>query len=121
MINTIPSSPISGFAPFKKLYGFVPDYFSFRVFGCTCFAPRPHVEHSKLPSRSAICVFICYGEGKKRYCCFDPITQKIYVFRHVVFLEHIPFFSIPSNTHSLTRSDLIYIDHFSKDYDGLSS
>jgi len=34
------------------------------------------------------------------------------VSRHVVFLEHIPFFSIPSTTYSLTKSDLIHIDPF---------
>jgi hypothetical protein len=37
------------------------------------------------------------------------------VSRHVVFLEHIPFFSISSTTHSLTKSDLIHIDPFSED------
>jgi len=37
------------------------------------------------------------------------------VSRHVVFLEHIPFFSILSTTHSLTKTDLIHIDPFSKD------
>jgi hypothetical protein len=115
LINTIPSSHSSGLSHFKKLYGYVPDYSSFRVFGCTCFVLRPHVERSKLSSQFAICVFLGYGEGKKRYRCFDPITQKLYVSRHVIFLEHIPFFSISSTTHSLTKTDLIYIDPFSKD------
>jgi hypothetical protein len=91
LINTIPSSHSSGLSHFEKLYGYVPDYSSFRVFSCTCFVLRPHVERSKLSSRSAICVFLGYGEGKKGYRCFDPITQKLYVSRHVVFLEHIPF------------------------------
>jgi len=36
LINTIPSSHSSGLSPFEKLYGYVPDYSSFRVFGCTC-------------------------------------------------------------------------------------
>jgi hypothetical protein len=40
---------------------------------------------------------------------------------HVVFLEHIHFFSISSTTHSLIRSDLICIDSFSEDSDSLSS
>ena len=40
---------------------------------------------------------------------------------HVVFLEHIPFFSIPYATHDLARSNLIRMDPFSKDYDSLSS
>jgi hypothetical protein len=113
LINIIPSSHSSGLSHFEKLYGYVPDYSSFRVFGCTCFVLHPHVKRRKLSSRSAICVFLGYGERKKGYRCFDPITQKIYVSRHVVFLEHIPFFFIPSTTHSLTKSDLIRIDHFS--------
>jgi hypothetical protein len=54
-----------------------------------------------------------YGEGKKRYRCFDSITQKLYMSRHVVFQEHIPFFFIPSTT----RPDIICIDPFSEDSD----
>jgi hypothetical protein len=74
LINTIPSSHSLGLSPFENLYGYVPDYSSFRVFGCTCFVLCPHVERSKLSSRSAICVFLGYGEGKKGYRCFDSIT-----------------------------------------------
>jgi len=115
LINTIPSSHSSGLSPFKKLHGYVPDYSSFRVFGCTCFVLHPHLECIKLSSRSAICVFLGYGKGKKGYRYYDPITQKLYVSRHVVFLEHIPFFSILSTTHSLTKTDLIHINPFSED------
>jgi hypothetical protein len=82
LINTISSSYNSGFSPFEKLYGYVPDYSSFRVFGCTCFVLHSHAEHSKLSFRSAMCVFLGYVEGKKGYRCFDPITQKLYMSRH---------------------------------------
>jgi len=74
LINIISSFHSSGFSLFEKLYGYVPDYSSFRVFGCTCFVLCPHVERSKLSSRSTICVFSSYGEGKRGYRCFDPIT-----------------------------------------------
>jgi len=37
------------------------------------------------------------------------------------YFLYIPFFSILSTTHSLTRSDLIHIDPFSKNSDSLSS
>jgi len=43
------------------------------------------------------------------------------VSRHVVFLKHIPFFSIPPITHNLTRPNLIRINSFFKDSDSLSS
>jgi len=121
LINAISSSHSSGFSPFEKLYRYVPGYSSFRVFGCTCFVLCLYTERSKLSSRFVIYVFQGYGEGKKGYRCFDPITQKLYVSYHVVFLEHIPFFFIPSTTHSLTRPDIICIDPFSEDSDSLSS
>jgi hypothetical protein len=57
LFNTISSSYSSGLSHFKKLYGYVPDYSSFRVFSCTCFVFCPHVERSKLSSRSAIVSF----------------------------------------------------------------
>jgi len=82
LINTISSSHNSGFSPFDKLYGYVPDYSSFRVFGCPCLVLHSHAEHSKLSSQSAMCVFLGYMEGRKGYCCFDPITQKLYMSRH---------------------------------------
>ena len=41
--------------------------------------------------------------------------------RHVVFLEHIPFFFIPSSFHDLNRSDLIRIDPFYEDSNNLTS
>ncbi|TXG60844.1 hypothetical protein EZV62_012207 [Acer yangbiense] len=121
LINKIPSTHCLGLSPFEKLYGHAPNYSFLKVFGCTCFVLRPHVERSKLSPRSAICVFLGYGEGQKGYCCFDPVTQKLYVSRHVVFLEHIPFFSILTSTHDMTKSDLIRIDPFSDDTDSLSS
>jgi hypothetical protein len=65
-----------------------------------------------LSSRSTICVFLGYGEGKRGYCCFNPITHKLYVSCHVVFLEHITFFSIPSTTHNLIRFDVFHINPF---------
>jgi len=121
LINTISSSHSSGPSPFEKLYVYVPDYSSFRVFGCTCFVLHPHVERSKLSSRTVICVFLGNGEGKKEYHYFDQISQKLYVSRHVVFLVHISFFSIPFTTHSLTKPELIRIDPFSEDSDSQTS
>ncbi|XP_062116485.1 uncharacterized protein LOC133830512 [Humulus lupulus] len=92
--------------------GHIPDYSSLRVFDSTCFVLRPTVERTKLSSCYALCVFLGYGDGKKGYRCFDQTSQKLYVSRYVVFLEHIPFFFIPDSTHNLTKSDFIHIDPF---------
>ena len=67
LINTIPSSHISGISHFGKLYRYAPDYSFFRVFGCPCFVLKPHVERSKLSTRSIISVFLSFSEGQKGY------------------------------------------------------
>jgi hypothetical protein len=121
LINTIPSSHTSGFSPFKKLYGYAPNYSSFRIFYCTCFVLCPHVEHGKFPLDLLFMSFFSYSEGIRGYRCFNPVTQKFYVPRHVVFRKHMPFLFISSTTYSLTRSDLIRKDPFSEDSDSLSS
>jgi len=74
-----------------------------------------------LSSQSAIYVFLSYVEDKKGYRCFDSITHKLYVSSLVVFLKYIPFFFIPSTTHTLTRSDIIRINPFSENSGSLSS
>ncbi|XP_019427158.1 PREDICTED: uncharacterized protein LOC109335479 [Lupinus angustifolius] len=118
VINKISYSVTSGLSPFERMYGHPPDYSSLRVFGSTCFVLLPHVERSKLTPRSAICVFLGYGDGQKGYRCYNPSTRKLYISRHVVFLEHLPFYSIPSDSQNITRSDLIHIDPFVADIDG---
>ena len=46
---------------------------------------------------------------------FRSCYSKLYVSRHVIFLEYIPFFSIPSTTHDMTMYDLIRTNPFSED------
>ncbi|XP_052625020.1 uncharacterized protein LOC111912222 [Lactuca sativa] len=53
--------------------------------------------------------------AQKGYCCYDPVSQKLYVSRHVTFLEHIPFYSIPVTANNVTQSDLLHIDPFDED------
>ena len=65
--------------------------------------------------------FLGYGEGQKGYRYFDPVTKKLYVSHHVVFIEHIPFFSIPDSHYELKKSDIIHIDPFSEDIDSMPS
>ena len=53
----------------------------------------------------------------------DVLIQQLknFMSRHVVFLEHIPLFSISSSIHDLTRSDLLHIDPLFEDSNNLSS
>ena len=112
LINKIPSSHIFGLSPFENLYGYAPYYFSWRVFGCTCFVLHPHAKHSKLSFRSIICVYLWYGWRSKEISLLCPISHKLYVSYRVFFLEHIPFFSIAVESHNAFKFELVYIDPF---------
>ncbi|TLX69449.1 hypothetical protein E9993_23005, partial [Labilibacter sediminis] len=121
VINRIPTASNSGKSPYEVLFGVPPNYSLLRVFGCTCFVLKPHVERDKLSSKSALCVFLGYGIGQKGYRCYDPLNQKLYVSRHVTFLEHVPFYSIPAQPHEVTREALRCIDPFNVDIEDVSS
>ncbi|GJZ65759.1 retrovirus-related pol polyprotein from transposon TNT 1-94 [Tanacetum coccineum] len=108
----IPTAHNSGLSPFEKLHGTLPDYSSLRVFSCTCFVLKPHVERTQLFPKSTLCVFLGYGISQKRYRCYDPVDQKLFTSRHVDFLEHIPYYSVLASSHNLTQSELIKIDPF---------
>lgn len=112
VINRISSSVTSGLFPFEQLYNSIPDYSSLKVFGSICFVLRPRVERSKLPSRSTICVFLGYGDDQKGYRCYDPGARKLYVSLHVIFLKHIPFYSLSSDSYTTISSKLTHIDPF---------
>lgn len=117
VINKVPSSVTSDLSSFETLYGNTPEYSYLKVFGSTCFVLLPQVECSKLSPRSTTCVFLGYGDGQKGYHCYDPTKYKMYVYRHVVFLEHILFYSFYYNSHTHIRSEFIHIDPFSFDDD----
>jgi hypothetical protein len=89
---------------FERLYGTPASYSSLRVFGCACFVLlQPH-EHSKLEPRSRLCCFLGYGIEHKGYRCWDPISQRLRISRHVVFWEHTMFNSLSKFTTCSTPS-----------------
>jgi hypothetical protein len=103
-INRLPSSALQNVTPFERLYGTPASYSSLRVFGCACFVLlQPH-EHSKLDPRSRLCCFLGYGIEHKGYRCWDPISQRLRISRHVVFWEHTMFNSLSKFTTCSTPS-----------------
>jgi hypothetical protein len=93
-INRLPSSALQNVTPFKRLYGTPASYSSLCFFGCACFVLLQLDEHSKLEPRSHLCCFLGYGIEHKGYRCWDPISQRLRISRHVVFWEHTTFNSL---------------------------
>ncbi len=70
---------------FERLYGTLPSYFSLRVFGYAYFILLQPYKHSKLEPQSHLCCFLGYRIEHKGYRCWDPVSQRLRISRHVVF------------------------------------
>lgn len=99
LTNRLPHSTLNFQVPYTLLYHVVPDYFSLKTFGCECYPwLKPYTPHKLLP-KSTTCVFLGYCDTTKGYRCFDPITNKVYVSRHVKFVEpSFPYSQLVSAT-----------------------
>lgn len=53
-----------------------------------------------------------YGVGQNGYCCYDVVSNKLYVSLHVTFVEHINLHSIPATSHDATKSYRPHINPF---------
>ena len=109
-INRVPSPTTSNQTPYELLHGKVPNYSLLKIFGCACFVLLPPHERTKLEPRSRLCCFLGYGIEHKGYQCYDPITQRLRVSRHVQFWEHKFFTSMSPfpNTSSSLSSIFFY-------------
>ncbi|KAK0572541.1 hypothetical protein LWI29_033229 [Acer saccharum] len=92
LINRMPTKVLGHHSPYFLLFGREPNYRKLRVFGCLCYPwLRPYTSH-KLQPRSRPCVFVGYSTEHSAYLCLDRSTGKIFVSRHVVFVEqNFPF------------------------------
>lgn len=86
LINQLPTPILDNVSPFFKLHQKEPNYQQLKVFGCKCYPLLCPIGLHKLEFRSKPCLLLgyCYA----RYKCLDPITNKVYLSRHVVFDEH---------------------------------
>ncbi|KAM1069966.1 hypothetical protein ACFX15_001756 [Malus domestica] len=96
LINRLPISGLST-SPWELLFFKPPDYSRLKVFGCRCFPWLKPYTHSKLEAKSKSCVFLGYSLQHKGYRCLDPVTNRLYISRHVQFDEATyPFKSSPT-------------------------
>ena len=97
-------------SPFERLYGTSPSYFNLKIFGCACFVLlHPH-QHTKLEPRARLCCFLGYGTEHKGFRCWDPISQRLHISRHVTSWEHRLFSSLSSFHEFLSSLHSFFID-----------
>uniref|UniRef100_A0A2N9FS43 Reverse transcriptase Ty1/copia-type domain-containing protein n=1 Tax=Fagus sylvatica TaxID=28930 RepID=A0A2N9FS43_FAGSY len=96
LINRLPTPNLSHKTPWDMLFHKQLDLTYLKSFGCQCFPLlTPYTAH-KLHPKTTPCVFLGYPSHTKGYLCLDPITKRLYTYRHVLFNEHI----FPGLTHS---------------------
>jgi hypothetical protein len=87
LINRLPSSVNKLKSPFELLFGKSPDYKFLKYFGCQRFPYlRPYNSH-KFSFQSKSCVFLGYSKPHLGYKCFDTVSRKTFIARHVIFNE----------------------------------
>lgn len=86
IINRFPTPVLRYSTLYTKLYNKDPNYCMLWIFGYKCYPLlRPYTSH-KLEYRSKACIFLRYSHAG--YRCLDPIIDKVYLSRHVVFDEN---------------------------------
>jgi histone deacetylase 1/2 len=96
LINRMPTPTLNLSSPYECIFGSLPNYSKLKIFGSLCYPwLRPYTSH-KLESRSKPCIFLGYSLTQSAYLCYHPPTSKMYVSRHVKFVESI-FPSFKSN------------------------
>lgn len=104
LINRLPHSAIQNQVLYTLLFNTTPDYMFLKPFGCLYFPwLKPYSPH-KLSFKSVPCVLLGYCPTTKGYRCYDPTSQKVYISRHVKFVESD--FSYSSITQPLSSSAL---------------
>ena len=87
LLNRLPSTASLAPTPHHALFGTPPRYDHLRVFGCACYPNTPATASHKLASRSTRCVFLGNSPDHKGYRCFDLISRRVLISRHIVFDE----------------------------------
>jgi len=90
------------------LYKTPPDFNQLKVFGSLCYASTLSTNKSKFDPRASKCVFIGFKRGTKGYILFNIQSREIFVFRDVVFYEHVFPYQRVEDTNNETDSSNIH-------------
>ncbi|PKU85121.1 Retrovirus-related Pol polyprotein from transposon TNT 1-94 [Dendrobium catenatum] len=103
LINRLPSSATSKQTPYYRLHEKEASYTHLRTFGCLCFPWTTPYANNKLSPRSMECVFIGYSSQHKGYRCLHIPSKRVYISRHVKFVEHhFPFTDLKAKQPNIT-------------------
>lgn len=104
LINRLPAPTLKNLSPFLKQFGESPNYHKLQNFGCLCY---PWLRPYKLENHSLPCIFVGYSPSQSAYYCLHLATKRIYVSRHVKFVDDIfPYQDLCSSPSPLSQPNL---------------
>ncbi|WVZ15253.1 hypothetical protein V8G54_012819 [Vigna mungo] len=87
LLNRLPTKALQHRTPFEAWYGYKPELFNLKIFGCLCFSYIPHIKRDKLDKKAESGIFVGYSLISKAYRIYLPHRNKVIVSRDVKFLE----------------------------------
>ncbi|KFL89552.1 hypothetical protein AmDm5_1575 [Acetobacter malorum] len=87
LINRMPCSTLSMKSPYTCLFAQPSALTHLKVFGYSCYPLLKPYNTNKLQPKTVQCIFLGYAGQYKGYICFNPLSGRFYVSRHVVFYE----------------------------------
>jgi len=107
-MNCLPSQILDLESPYFRLHHCHPTYTNLHTFRCVCFMHLHPPHRNNLSAQSICCAFLGYNVNKKGYLCFDPHTNRVHIFRNVIFFENQCFFPLSSSS----ATSLVYLLSF---------
>lgn len=87
ILNRSPTRSLAGKTPFEAWHGRKPAVHFMRMFGSVAHMKLVKPNLLKLEDGSRKTVFIGYEAGSKAYRVYDPVANRVYITRDVVFDE----------------------------------
>jgi len=108
IINMLPTPVLNDFSPHEMLYKTPPNFNQLKVFGSLCYASTLSTNRSKFDPRASKCVFIGFKKGTKGYILLNVQSREIFMYRDVVFYEHVFPYQRVEDTSNETDSPNIH-------------
>ncbi|MCO5548104.1 hypothetical protein L7F22_001562 [Adiantum nelumboides] len=87
VLNRCPTRALNTITPYESWYDKKPTVNYLRVFGCLAYAHIPQQLRGKLDDKAIKCIFVGYSSGSKGYRLYNPVTNKIFESRDVIFAK----------------------------------
>ena len=119
IMNRTLTTAIHDVTPEERFTGKKPDLSHLKVFGCIAYVHVPDELRTKLDPKAEKCIVIGYSLEQKGYRCYNPVTQKLWVSRDVMFDDISTWYSA-KNVCRIDLDDNVVIQKASQESQVLS-